>query len=85
MPVLWAGRFLGTPLKEKVSGSDLFMGLCEKHRTLHGNSFTYTLLDFRAVKKQTFKRWTIGTVSAALGLTALWGILKMKNKIKKRK
>lgn len=29
MPILWAARFLGTPLKEKVSGSDLFPKLCE--------------------------------------------------------
>jgi N-acetylglucosaminyldiphosphoundecaprenol N-acetyl-beta-D-mannosaminyltransferase len=29
MPLLWAARFLGTPLKEKISGSDLFPRLCE--------------------------------------------------------
>lgn len=57
-----------------------FMSLCEKHSSLYGNSFTYTLIDFRAVKRQTFKRWAIGTVSVALGLTALWGILKRKKK-----
>lgn len=28
MPLLWAARFLGTPLKEKISGSDLFPRLC---------------------------------------------------------
>lgn len=28
MPLLWAARFLGTPLKEKISGSDLFPELC---------------------------------------------------------
>ena len=28
MPIMWAARFLGTPLKEKVSGSDLFPKLC---------------------------------------------------------
>lgn len=28
MPLLWAAAFLGTPLKEKVSGSDLFIQLC---------------------------------------------------------
>ena len=59
-----------------------FMGLCDKHSSLYGNSFTYTLIDFRAVKRQTIKRWTIGTVSVALGLTTLWGILK--NKKRKR-
>lgn len=29
VPLLWAARFLGTPLKEKISGSDLFPILCE--------------------------------------------------------
>ncbi|NQT22241.1 MAG: WecB/TagA/CpsF family glycosyltransferase [Candidatus Omnitrophica bacterium] len=29
LPLLWAARFLGTPLKEKISGSDLFPRLCE--------------------------------------------------------
>jgi len=30
MPLLWAARLLGRPLKEKVSGSDLFGALCER-------------------------------------------------------
>ena len=29
MPLLWAASFLGKPLKEKISGSDLFPKLCE--------------------------------------------------------
>ncbi len=29
MPLLWAAGFLGTPLKEKISGSDLLPKLCE--------------------------------------------------------
>src|SRR3989338_5896886 len=29
MPLLWAAKFLGTPLKDKISGSDLFPRLCE--------------------------------------------------------
>ncbi len=62
-----------------------FLSLCEKHLSLHGNSFTYTLIDFRSVKRQTIKRWAIGSVSIALGLTALWGILRRKNKKKKEK
>jgi N-acetylglucosaminyldiphosphoundecaprenol N-acetyl-beta-D-mannosaminyltransferase len=28
VPLLWAGNFLGTPFKEKVSGSDLFIEFC---------------------------------------------------------
>ena len=29
MPIVWASRFLGTPLKERVAGSDLFPRVCE--------------------------------------------------------
>ena len=29
MPILWAAKFLGTPLKAKVSGSDLVPRICE--------------------------------------------------------
>lgn len=29
MPLIWAAKFLGTPIKEKISGSDLFPKLCE--------------------------------------------------------
>lgn len=29
VPLLWAAKFLGTPLREKISGSDLFPKLCE--------------------------------------------------------
>ncbi len=28
VPLLWAARFLGTPIREKLSGSDLFSDLC---------------------------------------------------------
>jgi N-acetylglucosaminyldiphosphoundecaprenol N-acetyl-beta-D-mannosaminyltransferase len=30
VPLMWAARFLGCPLKEKVSGSDLFVKFCER-------------------------------------------------------
>lgn len=30
MPLLWAGNFLGTPLKERVTGSDLVPRICER-------------------------------------------------------
>lgn len=29
MPLIWASRFLGTPLKERISGADLFPKLCD--------------------------------------------------------
>jgi hypothetical protein len=33
-----------------------FMSLCERHRQLYGNQFTYTLLDERAVSRATKKK-----------------------------
>jgi N-acetylglucosaminyldiphosphoundecaprenol N-acetyl-beta-D-mannosaminyltransferase len=30
VPLLWAARFLGTPLVERVNGTDLFEALCER-------------------------------------------------------
>ena len=30
MPLMWAGKFLGAPIKEKVSGSDLLPRICEE-------------------------------------------------------
>jgi len=29
MPLIWVAIFLGTPLKEKISGADLFPKLCK--------------------------------------------------------
>ena len=29
VPLLWASRFLGTPIKEKISGSDIFDDICK--------------------------------------------------------
>jgi N-acetylglucosaminyldiphosphoundecaprenol N-acetyl-beta-D-mannosaminyltransferase len=29
VPLLWAARFLGTPIREKLSGSDIFSDLCQ--------------------------------------------------------
>ena len=33
----------------------LFMSLCERHRQLYGNEFTYTLIDQRAVNRESKK------------------------------
>ena len=33
-----------------------FMKLCQIHAKLYGNSFTYTLIDFRAIRRITLKR-----------------------------
>jgi N-acetylglucosaminyldiphosphoundecaprenol N-acetyl-beta-D-mannosaminyltransferase len=35
MPLIWAAKLLGTPLKAKVSGSDLFVELCRRSAEDH--------------------------------------------------
>jgi hypothetical protein len=48
-----------------------FMGLCYQQAKLYGNRFTYTLIDFRAIKRETMRRVALGSTAActiALGL-----------------
>jgi hypothetical protein len=46
-----------------------FMELCKKHAKLYGNRFTYTLIDFRSLRRITLKRViTATTLVAALVL-----------------
>lgn len=33
-----------------------FLSLCDRHRMYYGNKFTYTLVDYRAIERQT-RRW----------------------------
>lgn len=59
-----------------------FLALCVRHRQRYGNDFTYTLIDFRAVKRETYRRIAIGT--GIVGLLALGYVLysgsdKLKN------
>jgi hypothetical protein len=52
---------------------DRFMQLCEKHKALYGNVFTYTLIDERALIRQQRKHFAVGIggVSAAIGAALL--------------
>jgi len=47
-----------------------FMDLCKKHSTLYGNSFTYTLLDFRALRREALRRMAMGSILLGLGMLA---------------
>jgi len=47
-----------------------FTELCEKHRLLYGNKFTYTLVDWRAIRRARVRRMTAGTlIAGTAGLT----------------
>ncbi|MBI3502297.1 MAG: hypothetical protein HY063_10935 [Bacteroidetes bacterium] len=47
---------------------NFFMELCERHAKLYGNRFTYALLDFRAMRRESLKRIAAGTLTLGIGL-----------------
>jgi hypothetical protein len=48
---------------------DVFMQLCRQHAKLYGNSFSYTLIDFRSLRRITLKRVITATsIFAAIAL-----------------
>lgn len=60
----------GCQVFEDANDYEKFLLLCDKHRSLYGNVFTYTLIDFRALRREGLRRATIGAVSLGLGLWA---------------
>lgn len=58
----------GCQVFQRAEDFQHFMELCEKHRSLYGNRFTYTLLDFRAMRRESIKRIVVGTLTLGLGL-----------------
>lgn len=51
-----------------------FIDLCYRHRALYGNNFTYTLLDFRALRKQVVRRVLLGSTMVGTGLLAYYAL-----------
>lgn len=49
---------------------NLFMQLCEKHKQLYGNSFTYTLIDKRAIAREQKKTMAVSLAGIGAGLGA---------------
>ncbi len=56
----------GCQVFKNASDFDFFMKLCEVHKKLHGNVFTYTLIDKRVEFRTKLKRITIGSVLVGL-------------------
>ncbi|MBS1635831.1 MAG: hypothetical protein JST26_07890 [Bacteroidetes bacterium] len=71
----------GCQVFENASDFALFIRLCQKHKSLYGNHFTYSLIDFRAVRRQNARY-----VAAGIGVAGLLGLgvlaLTQKEKIK---
>ncbi len=60
----------GCQVFENAKDYEFFMQLCTKHKNLYGNSFTYTLIDFRAVKRENLRRMALGAGAASLMVLA---------------
>lgn len=60
----------GCQVFKHIADFRLFMQLCQMHRSAHGNRFTYTLLDRRAMVRSRRRRIT-AAACILLGLTAL--------------
>ncbi|CAN5448691.1 hypothetical protein BH10BAC4_BH10BAC4_18290 [soil metagenome] len=57
----------GCQVFQNAANFEEFIKLCERHRVLYGNAFTYTLVDFRSVNRIILKRIVEATsVIAAL-------------------
>lgn len=70
----------GCQVFENANDFAQFLTLCVKHSNLYGNKFTYTLIDFRAFKRQT-GRWVLygtGAVLSAIGI--VWLVTSLKTK-----
>lgn len=71
----------GCQVFENVHDFDKFLMLCDNHRKRYGNSFTYSLIDFRAVRRENLRRLAVG--SGVVGMFALgYLLLSDKPKIK---
>jgi hypothetical protein len=59
----------GCQVFENADAFHQFIALCHRHEKLYGNHFTYTLIDFRMVKRLTYRR--IAILAGVLTLGAL--------------
>lgn len=72
----------GCQVFENAEAFNAFIELCRHHASLYGNHFTYTLIDFRAVKRETLRQFTlklgVAGSAVALGLLAFFNRKKIK-------
>lgn len=61
----------GCQVFENTADFNEFMALCEKHKSLYGNLFSYTLVDFRAARRASIRLALIGTLTLGLGVWLL--------------
>jgi hypothetical protein len=72
----------GCQVFENADAFAQFLLLCHRHAQLYGNKFTYSLVDFRAVNRETLRRFAVGLGvtggAIAVGILALFGKDKIK-------
>jgi len=61
----------GCQVFQNAHDFEQFMTLCEQHRKLYGNSFTYALVDFRSMRRVTIKR-VVTALSISAAVTLGW-------------
>jgi hypothetical protein len=61
----------GCQVFANIADFNLFMKLCEVHKNLYGNRFTYTLIDKRTIKRQKRKQIveTVGVIGGIASVT----------------
>lgn len=78
----------GCQVFKNAEAFEQFLKLCEIHRERYGNSFTYTLVDFRAVNRANNRRW-LSSLTGFAGLVGLgiylWNEYEKSNARKKEK
>jgi hypothetical protein len=60
----------GCQVFANINDFNLFMQLCENHRKLYGNSFTYTLIDKRAIAREQKKTMALSLAGLGAGVGA---------------
>ncbi|MDQ3073449.1 MAG: hypothetical protein M3Q97_09330 [Bacteroidota bacterium] len=66
----------GCQVFQNTGDFDLFMKLCARHGQLYDNTFTYTLIDFRAMRRETYRRMAM---AASLVSSIVLGYFGIKN------
>lgn len=67
-----ANHSAGCQVFQKARDFEFFMKLCEMHKRVHGNKFTYTLIDKRIELRETLKRTAIGLIGASVLTLGYW-------------
>jgi len=71
----------GCQVFQKAEEFDFFMKLCEMHKRVHGNKFTYTLIDKRMEFRETIKRTALGFLSLGILSAGIWWLSEQEKKM----